>query len=146
MKRQWRATQMCWSVHKIDKSMDRAGKATNYNFSVISHVELIDRISFSLCRDNFCWAIGSAWQRLFCYPCGWLLQRLVRRLVLHLVFPSFKSPHPVNGALCLHHNGATLSGTPQLVAPWLLHHFVTTPLWHPADPAPCRLCAKCAPL
>ena len=52
-KRQWRAPEMCWSIHKTDKSMDRVGKATNYNFSVISHAELVDLITFSLCSDNF---------------------------------------------------------------------------------------------
>ena len=69
-KRQWRAPQMCWSIHKTDKSMDRVGKATDYNFSVISHAELVDLITFSLCSDNFCWAAGSAWQRLFAIPMG----------------------------------------------------------------------------
>ena len=43
-KRQWRAPQMCWSIHKAD--------------------------TFSLCSDNFCWAASSAWQRLFAIPMG----------------------------------------------------------------------------
>ena len=34
--------QMCWSIHKTDKSMDKAGKATDYNFHVMSHNELIE--------------------------------------------------------------------------------------------------------
>ena len=63
-------TQMCRSIHKTDKSMDLSGKATDYNFSVLSHAELIDLISFSLCRDNFCWAVGSAWQQLFAIRMG----------------------------------------------------------------------------
>ena len=69
-KRQWRAPQMWWSIHKTDKSMDRVGKATDYDFSVISHAELVDLITFSLRTDNFCWAAGSAWQRLFAIPMG----------------------------------------------------------------------------
>ena len=69
-KRQWRAPQMCWSIHKTDKGMDRVGKATDYNFSVISHAELVKLITFSLCSDNFCWAASSAWQRLFAIPIG----------------------------------------------------------------------------
>ena len=71
-KRQWRATQMCWSIHKTDRSMDRIGKASDYNFSVVSHVEIIDLLTFSLRRDNFCWAVGQAWQRLFAVPMGGL--------------------------------------------------------------------------
>ena len=69
-KRQWRSTQMCWSIHKTNKAMDRSRKATDYNFSVISHAELVDLITFSLCSDNFCWAAGSPWQRLFAIPMG----------------------------------------------------------------------------
>ena len=53
-KRQWRSTQMCWSIHQTDKAMDRSGKATDYNFSVISHAELVDLITFSFCSDNLC--------------------------------------------------------------------------------------------
>ena len=59
-KRQWRAPQMCSSIHKTDKSVDRCGKATDYKFSVILHAELVDLITFSLCSDNFCPAAGSA--------------------------------------------------------------------------------------
>ena len=66
-KRQWRSTQMCWSVHKTE-SMDRAGKATICNFSLISHVELVEFITFCLWSDNFCWAVGRAWQCLFAIP------------------------------------------------------------------------------
>ena len=33
--------------------------------SVLSHAELTDNIYISLCRDNFCWAVGNSWQRLF---------------------------------------------------------------------------------
>ena len=68
--RKWRATQMCWSIHKTDKTMDRAGKATDFNFSVITHEDLIQLIEFSLCRDNFCLAAGQVWQRLFAIPMG----------------------------------------------------------------------------
>ena len=50
--------------------MDRSGEATDYNFSVIFHGELVDLITFSLCSDNFCWAAGSPWQRLFAIPMG----------------------------------------------------------------------------
>ena len=57
-------------IHKTNNSMDRAGKATDYNFSVLSHAELVDIISFSLCGDNFCWTVGGAWQRLFAIPMG----------------------------------------------------------------------------
>ena len=49
-----RATQMCWSIHKIDKSMDRAEKATDDIFSVIQHADLVQLMMFSLCSDNFC--------------------------------------------------------------------------------------------
>ena len=37
---------MCWSIHKTNKSTDRAGKATYYNFSVILHAELVELITF----------------------------------------------------------------------------------------------------
>ena len=50
--------------------MDRVGKATDYNFSVISHAEPVDLIIFSLRKDNFCWAVGKEWQRLFAIPMG----------------------------------------------------------------------------
>ena len=51
---------MCWSIHKTNKSMDHLGKATDYNFSVISHSDRLRIIEFSLCQDNFCWAAGLA--------------------------------------------------------------------------------------
>ena len=61
---------MFWSIHKSDKSMDRAGKATDYNFSVFTHADLVPLVEFSLCRDNYCWAVGRVWQRLFAIPVG----------------------------------------------------------------------------
>ena len=66
----WRATQMCWSVQKTDKSIDRVGKGNDYNFSVIRHMDLVDLVTFSLRDDNFCWVVGSASQRLFAIPMG----------------------------------------------------------------------------
>ena len=46
--RRWRATQMFWSVHKYDKRLDRRGKASAYNFNILSHTELTDLITFCL--------------------------------------------------------------------------------------------------
>ena len=40
-KRRWRTAQMYWFINKTYKSMDRAGEATDYNFSIISHADLI---------------------------------------------------------------------------------------------------------
>ena len=53
-KRKWRATQMCWSISETDKHMDRLGKGTDFNFSVITHADLVHLIHFSLRHDNFC--------------------------------------------------------------------------------------------
>ena len=60
----WHATQMCWSLHKTDKSTDRIGKASDYHFSVTSHNELLELITFSLCSDNFCWAVATTFAGL----------------------------------------------------------------------------------
>ena len=32
---------MYWFIHKNDKSMNHAGKAMHYNFSIIGHAELL---------------------------------------------------------------------------------------------------------
>ena len=61
---------MCRLIHKTDQSMDRAGKAAYYTFTVILHAELIQLITFPLCSHNFCWAVGSAGQCLFAIPMG----------------------------------------------------------------------------
>ena len=53
--RKWRAAHLCWSIHEIDKSMDRAGKATDYIFSVVTHTDLVKLIEFSLVCHNYCY-------------------------------------------------------------------------------------------
>ena len=68
--RQWRATQMFWSIHKYDKCLDRCGKANAYNFDVISHEELTSMIRFCLQEDRFCVAVGQCWSRAFALPMG----------------------------------------------------------------------------
>ena len=54
----WRATQYYWSIHKYDKCLDRRGKATAFNFDLISHEELTSILEFSLTDDRFCTAVG----------------------------------------------------------------------------------------
>ena len=68
--RRWRATQMFWSVHKYDKSLDRCGKANAYNFDLLSHDELTRMIEFCLQDDSFCVASGTCWSRSFALPMG----------------------------------------------------------------------------
>ena len=110
---------MCLSIHKTDKSMDRVGKATDYNFSVISHAELVDLITFSLCSDNFCWAACSAWQRLFAIPMGGSFSAQSADLYCIWAFHLTCSRHaPVSGESSLHHPVDSLSGSHQQAALW----------------------------
>ena len=66
----WRAPQMFWSLHKYDKTLDRAGKAAAFNFDVISHQELTELLQFCLQTDSLCVAAGSCWSRAFALPMG----------------------------------------------------------------------------
>ena len=63
--RRWRATQMFWSVHKYDKRLDRFGKASAYNFDILSHL-----ITFCLQDDSFCHSAGTCWSQTFALPMG----------------------------------------------------------------------------
>ena len=63
---------MFWSLHKYDKTLDRAGKAAAFNFDVISHQELTELLQFCLQNDSFCVAAGSCWSRAFALPMGGL--------------------------------------------------------------------------
>ena len=68
--RRWRATQMFWSVHKYDKRLDRCGKASAYNFDILSHSELTELITFCLQDGSFCQGAGTCWSRAFALPMG----------------------------------------------------------------------------
>jgi hypothetical protein len=61
---------MFWSLHKYDKTLDRAGKAAAFNFDVINHQELTELLQFCLQNDSFCVAAGSCWSRAFALPMG----------------------------------------------------------------------------
>ena len=61
---------MFWSLHKYNKTLDRAGRATASNFNVMSHSELTGLLEFCLRHDSFCIAVGSCWSRAFALPMG----------------------------------------------------------------------------
>ena len=61
---------MFWSVHKYDKCLDRCGKASAFNFDILSHAELTELVRFCLQDDSFCQGAGSCWSRSFALPMG----------------------------------------------------------------------------
>ena len=63
-------TEVCWSVHKDSKKLDRVGCGVSGNFWCIDHSELTDTINFELLNNNFVWAAGSVWHRKGFLPMG----------------------------------------------------------------------------
>ena len=45
---------MLWSSHKYDKTLDKAGRATAFNFDVMSHSELNELLELCLRHDSLC--------------------------------------------------------------------------------------------
>ena len=66
----WRATQMFRFVHKYYKRLDRCGKASAYNFDILSHFELTELITFCPQDDTFCQSAGTCLSRVFALPMG----------------------------------------------------------------------------
>ena len=69
-RRRWRATTLVWSIHKTNKSHDRAGEGKRGTFHVLSMNDLISLVEFSLSQDNVVVAAGELWQRTGAIPMG----------------------------------------------------------------------------
>ena len=52
--KQWRSSELTWSIHMTHKSLDRAGKANARDFSYITHDQLIALVEFDLTQNNEC--------------------------------------------------------------------------------------------
>ena len=69
-KRHWRATDMVWSVHRDDPVHDRPGAASNSQYDIISHKQLVAIVRFSMLQDIHAQSVGQVWFRKASIPMG----------------------------------------------------------------------------
>ena len=69
-KRRWRMTEVCWSIHRDSKKLDRARRGASGKFWYIDHQQLSEKINFKLQNNNYVLAAGKFWQRTGCIPMG----------------------------------------------------------------------------
>ena len=69
-RRRWRMKDICWSIHRDSKKLDRAGQGASGKFWFITHADLSSKVNFELQNNNFVTAAGSLWQRTGCIPMG----------------------------------------------------------------------------
>ena len=69
-KRRWNAQELVWSIHRDDKTLDRARLGTSSRFTHLLHQDLEDLVYFSLLIDTYTWASGQIWSRTSAIPMG----------------------------------------------------------------------------
>ena len=69
-RRRWSAADTVWSIHRDNKSLDRAGKGTSDRFFHMAHTDLENLVYFSLMTDTFTQASGRVWDRQGAIPMG----------------------------------------------------------------------------
>ena len=52
-KRRWNANELIWSIHRDNKSLDRAGMATSSRFTHLLHQDLENLVYFSPLTDTY---------------------------------------------------------------------------------------------
>ena len=69
-KRRWNANELIWSIHRDNKSLDRAGMGTTSRFTHLLHQDLENLVYFSLLTDTYTQASGKVWSRTGAIPMG----------------------------------------------------------------------------
>ena len=62
-KKQWRAHETVWSIHKDNPAHDRAGMGQHTRFEYITQQQLEALVEFSLTKDIYAQAAGQLWCR-----------------------------------------------------------------------------------
>ena len=69
-KRRWNTQELVWSIHRYNKSIDRAGMGTSSRFTHLHHQNLENLVYFSLLTDTCTQASGQVWSRTRAIPMG----------------------------------------------------------------------------
>ena len=66
----WSAQVLVWSIHRDNKTLDRAGMGTSSRFTHLLHQDLENLVYFSLLIDTYTQASGHLWSRTGAIPMG----------------------------------------------------------------------------
>ena len=69
-KRHWNVQELVWSIHRDNKSLDKAGMGTSSRFTHRLHQDLENRVYFSLLTHTYTQASGQVWSRTGAIPMG----------------------------------------------------------------------------